>query len=135
MGYTDLMPTLREIAGISTAPKNPFDGISLLPIFQKKTASFDRTFYLGYGSLITDRWKLVKANGGNPRMKLGEDMLFDLVADPNETSSVKNQNGEIYTRLLKEVEKYDTIQSRIPVPPAGKGRKEFTAPKEWKVKK
>ncbi|MDP4286205.1 MAG: arylsulfatase [Bacteroidota bacterium] len=134
MGYVDLMPTIRDIAGITTAPKNPFDGISLLPFLQKKVTSIDRHFYLGHGSMVTNQWKLVKAKGGNSRMKLTEDMLFNIAADPDETTTVKAQNDKIYVGLLKEVEKYDTIKSEVPVPPHGKGRKDFIAPKEWNVK-
>jgi len=134
MGYVDLMPTICEIAGVTTAPKNPFDGINLLPLLQKKVASIDRNFYLGYGSIVTNQWKLVKAKGGNSKMLLSEDMLFDIANDPNETRTVKKENDRIYDSLRNAVEKYDTIKSKIPVPPSGKGRKEFTAPKEWKVK-
>ncbi|HVT85967.1 MAG TPA: arylsulfatase [Chitinophagaceae bacterium] len=133
MGYIDLLPTICDIAGVTATPKNPLDGISLLPYLQQKVNSIDRHFYLGHGSMVTNEWKLVKANAGNPKMKLSEDMLFKIAADPNETTTVKEQNEKMYTDLLHEVEKYDTIQSRVPIPPHNKGKKEFKPPKEWNI--
>jgi arylsulfatase B len=133
MGYVDLLPTICDIAGVTATPKNPLDGISLLPYLRKKVTSIDRHFYLGHGSMVTNEWKLVKANAGNSKMKLSEDMLFTIASDPDETTTVKEQNEKTYTDLLHEGEKYDTIQSGVPVPPHGKGRKEFKPPKDWKV--
>lgn len=133
MGYIDLFPTICAIAGVKQAPKNPLDGVNLLPVLQQKAKGYDRSLYLGYGSMISRRWKLVKANAGNARMKLNEDMLFRIDTDPNEATTVKAANMPEYSRLLEEVSHYDSIRSRIPIPPPNKGKKTFVPPKEWKL--
>jgi arylsulfatase B len=69
MGYVDVFPTFKEIAGVKSAAKNPFDGISMWSIINGKTKSIDRPFYLGHGAIIHGDWKLIK-DMGIPKMQL-----------------------------------------------------------------
>jgi arylsulfatase B len=133
MGYIDIAPTLREIIGIKGQPSKPYDGLSMLPVWKGDKKSIDRTLYLGYGSVIVNDWKLVKANAGNEKMKHKEDLLFAIMKDPSEKKNLRDANPGIYEKLNNIVTAFDAIQSSDAVPPYGEGRKNFKAPKEWKI--
>ena len=133
MGYIDVAPTLREIAGIKTSPAKPYDGLSMLSVWKGEKKQVDRNIYLGYGSLISNQWKLVKANSGNEKMKASDDMLFEIIKDPFEEKNVRLAHPEIYKKLNAMVSEFDAIKSTLQVPPYGEGRKGFKAPKEWKI--
>ncbi|RYZ35249.1 MAG: arylsulfatase, partial [Sphingobacteriales bacterium] len=133
MGYIDIAPTIREIIGINTKPAQPYDGISMLSVWKGRTKSVDRSLYLGYGSIVTNRWKLVKADAGNEKMKAGEDLVFDMQKDPFEKTNLREANPGIYKKLAMEVAVFDSIRSAYEVPPYSEGRKNFKAPKDWKI--
>lgn len=133
-GYIDIAPTLREIAGIKSMPAKQYDGVSILPVLKNQKKNIDRAMYLGYGSIIRNEWKLIKARSGNPKMELNEDMLFNIQADPSEKNDVKSSNRAKYQQLNNEVKKYDAIRSSAKVPPFGQGRKTFQAPENWDIK-
>lgn len=133
-GYIDVAPTIYEITGLQSKPAKKYDGISILPALKNTQQNIERSIYLGYGSIIRDEWKLVKANSGNPKMELEEDMLFNIKNDPGETKNVKSSNPVVYRALIEVVKQYDTIQSALTVPPFGEGRKTFKAPKNWDIK-
>jgi arylsulfatase B len=133
MGYVDIAPTLRQIAGVNTKPTKPYDGISMLSIWKGDKKQIDRNLYLGYGSIINNNWKLVKANAGNPKMDGKEDLLFDIMKDPSERNNVRATNEQAYESLNKLVSEYDAIKPAVEVPPYGQGRKGYKAPKEWKI--
>lgn len=135
MGYIDVMPTLLAIAGVGHKPPKPLDGINMLPVLQGKEQKIDRSFYLGYGALIHSPWKLVKAHSGNPRMKEQEDVLFNLFKDPAEKKNIKSEHTKIYRALKETVKPFDDIKPARSVPPYGKGRKGFVAPKNWVITK
>lgn len=133
-GYIDAVPTILDIIGQSRPTDKPLDGISILPVLQQNRQSIDRDFYLGYGALISgNRWKIVKADSGNPRMDEPEDVLYDILADPTESNDVKTQHKRQYRRLSKQVARYDAMTSPEAVPPYGEGRQGFVAPKDWKI--
>ncbi len=56
MGFVDVMPTLKEITGIKTKPKNSFDGMSMLPVLLNEKKWVERNLYLGNGALINNDW-------------------------------------------------------------------------------
>lgn len=135
-GYIDIMPTLREIVGITTAPSKPLDGISILPVLKGEKKRIDRDFYLGFGAIISgNEWKLVKANSGNPRMNAANDVLYNIVKDPSEKQDLKAQYPEIYNRLSERLAPFDAITSAVEAPPYEQGRQGFKVPKEWKITK
>jgi arylsulfatase B len=133
MGYIDIAPTLRQIVGISTEPAKPYDGINVLPVLQGEKRQFDRNLYLGYGTIVNNEWKLVKAHAGNPRMKHTEDLLFRIQKDPSEKNNVRNDNPAVYQKLKATVTRFDSIKPAVAVPPYAEGREGFRAPKEWKI--
>lgn len=135
-GYIDVVPTLLDIAGLRKPDSKPLDGISILPILENKAENISRDFYLGYGSLISDnRWKIVSAQSGNPRMKLDDDALFDMLADPSEQNNRKTAHAAVYERLKEKVLQFDAIKPAVRVAPYGEGRQGFKAPKDWKITK
>ncbi|WP_082893830.1 sulfatase-like hydrolase/transferase [Rufibacter ruber] len=133
MGYIDIMPTLLEVAGVAEKPKNPLDGISMAPVLTGKQKEIQRSFYLGSGTILNNTWKLVSAKGLNPRIKLDEDHLFQIVKDPSEKNNVAQANPAIYADLKKQLDVFDNIKSPFEVPPYGEGRKGFVAPKDWQI--
>ncbi len=133
MGYIDVLPTLRDIVGIKDKPKNPYDGLSMLPILKGDKNEIDRDFYLGYGAIVNNNWKLVKEDSRNPRMKVEEDLLFNMRTDRGETKNVRDKNPEVFNKLKEVVDEYDAIESDIVVPSYHVGREGFKAPKEWKI--
>lgn len=135
-GYIDIVPTIREILGLTAPSTRTLDGVSIWPILSRgKQQEIPRDFYLGYGTLISGhRWKLVKANAGNPAMNEETDLLFDIRNDPFETTDVKAEYPTIYQEMLQRVLQYDAINPGYSVPPYEEGRQGFVAPKEWKVK-
>ncbi len=134
MGYIDVVPTLLSLTGVKDNEHKPFDGQDMMPVWLGEKKLPNRELYLGYGSLINDQWKIVKANSGNERMKLKEDALFNIMEDPSEKQNVKNQYPEIYQKLLNTIAPYDAIESEFTVPPYNKGKKGFKAPKDWLIK-
>ncbi len=134
MGYIDVFPTLRDVAGVTAAPKKPFDGISMWPIISGQTSHIDRSFYLGHGAIIQGDWKLIR-DLGIPKMKMTEgDMLFNIPPDFSETKNLRTSNEEMYNRLKAAVAPYDSIKA--PKEILSKGPKNgFRAPKDWKITK
>lgn len=135
MGYVDVVPTILEIVGVQDKPKRAFDGISMLPVLKGEKASIDRHLYLGCGAVMDNYWKLVKAGGENPRMKIEEDMLFNMATDPSETVNIRQDKPQVYHELDQLVKQYDAIESALKVPPYEEGKKGFRAPKEWAIRK
>ena len=130
-GYIDVMPTLLDIAGLKESPEKPLDGLSMLPVFSGEKAEIDRNFYLGCGAIVNNEWKLIKATGENPRMKIKEGLLFNISADPSEQVDVKKDHPEIYRELRKVVTEFDAIESDEKVPDYHIGREGFKAPENW----
>lgn len=134
-GYIDVLPTILGIVNNEESNPMPLDGINILPVIQSKKDIVERDFYLGYGSILFDRWKLVKGNNGNNRMKNKEDQFFQILLDPTESSNKKSEFPEEYKSMLQKVNGYDAIKPAKSVPPYGKGRQGFKAPKDWKIVK
>jgi arylsulfatase B len=135
MGYVDVMPTLLEIAGVKEIPKNPLDGMSMMPVLTGKVKSIDRAFYLGSGAIVTNEWKLILSSDRNPKMALQEDHLFRIAEDESEKENVAKQNPRICKALQAQLAEYDGIKSDVTVPPYAEGRKGFKAPREWVIEK
>lgn len=132
-GYIDVLPTLCDIAGIH-ADGVARDGISIWPVLSGRQKEIDRDFYLGMGALLHGNRKIIRANAGNPRMKMEEDQLFDLQADPGEKKNIRSHDPELYSKLLQKLKAYDSIRAAVTVPPYAAGRKGFKALREWKIK-
>ncbi|MFI2743660.1 arylsulfatase [Zhouia sp. PK063] len=135
MGYVDLVPTLMAVAGVKPTEIQhlPFDGINVLPELLDTRKQISRSLYLGYGSLIYDNWKLITAHAGNAQMKARKNQFFNVVTDPSEKRNIISSNPKKVHILKGLLQKYDSIKPLQTVPPYGKGRATFIAPKEWKI--
>jgi len=118
--FTDVMPTLMEIAG--SEPGNDMDGKSLMPLMQGKDVKIHDDLFLSYTNLgvngeinpfpiraiVTEQYKLIhflnheidppKGNGvdSSPEYE-----LYDLVNDPSE--SVNLYNDEKYSDIRADL--------------------------------
>jgi arylsulfatase B len=132
MGYVDVFPTFKEIVGVKSPDKKPFDGISMWPVLNGRTKSIDRSFYLGHGAIIHGDWKLIKDMGIRKMQMKEGDVLFQIPPDFSEKNNLRQSNPEIYNKLKAEVAPYDAIKARREI--LSKGPKNgFKAPKNWKI--
>ena len=132
-GYIDLLPTFKDIAGISAPDKNPLDGINIWPFLSGKISGFDRTFYLGHSAILNGDWKLIKDNGIK-KMKMTGDVLYKIPPDHAEKNNLKDVNPAKYEELKALVAPFDSIKAEKEI--LGKGpKKGFKAPANWKITK
>lgn len=134
MGYVDVMPTLLDIVGIRTKPKNAFDGISMKEVLAGEKSSINRDLFLGSGAIVNQHWKLIEASDLNPRMKLKEDQLFQIAIDASETKDVRQDYPKDYKSLQEKIKELNAIHSSETVAPYDKERKGFIAPLNWQIK-
>lgn len=103
--FTDLMPTLADLAGIS-AYEN--DGISLYPTLTGDPASQKEHAHLywefprgkGWVAVRIGEWKGIvqKVNNGGSHME-----LYNIVSDMQETTDVSSEHPEIVSRMWEVV--------------------------------
>lgn len=91
-GAIDLLPTLTDLAGIQSPPKKPIDGVSVAPLLRQDDQQVpDR--------LLFSAWNQ-KASVRNERFRMQVDgTLYDLEADPGETTDVADAFPEVTQRL------------------------------------
>lgn len=91
----DLLPTLADLAGISTSETKPLDGISLKPLLTGKNSTWpDRTifsYWNGNTSLRNHKFRLDAKN-----------QLFDMENDPGQKENVAKKFQEVYSALVDE---------------------------------
>lgn len=133
-GYVDVMPTLLDIAGITSNPKNPFDGISILPVLKSKVAGIERNMYLGFGAVVNQDWKLIEASAASQNMQIDKDQFFNVSDDASEKFNLWPASNQAYSDLKTALQQYNAIKSQAKAPPFSQGRKGFVAPKEWTLK-
>ena len=103
----DWFPTFDKILGL-TSPSN-LDGISILPVLRGKLGVPDRELLWKTGAhqlLERKSWRAVRK--GKWKLVSPPDhpsMLFDLEADPNETTDVANSHPKVARELRDIVEK------------------------------
>ena len=94
---SDYLPTIVEIVGVELNDGRPRDGISLVPLFRGEMKERPTPIAFEHGNqiaLIDNRWKLV-------RIRNGEWMLFDVVADPAETQDLAAMYPERVTAMAR----------------------------------
>jgi len=146
MGYIDVYPTLKAIAGLITADPNPLDGINLLPIIQEKAKALPRKWYsyVAQGApsnkfALTDgAWKLVLVNGlpaqADPAKPDGPPSieLFNLDRDPAEKTNLVRKESERASAMLNDLREHYRLKiSGIPHYRAGADS--FKAPNDWVI--
>lgn len=131
-GFVDVFPTICDILEPDSSSPAPFDGISILKVLDGCKKNIERTFYLGCGALVEGEWKIIR-KGQNPRMKLNNDVLFNMISDPYETTDVSGQNKDLMIRLTKKTVALDALKPARELPPYEQGRDGFVPPKEWNL--
>ncbi|OAQ40700.1 arylsulfatase [Pedobacter psychrophilus] len=134
MGYIDVLPTFKAIAGVTAPSKLPLDGINMWPVLSGKTSHIDRQFYLGHGAIIDGDWKLIKDLGIKKMRMTDGDVLSHIPPDYSEKENLRTSNPEMYKKLLKEVAPYEAIEAKEEILSKGP-KKGFKAPKDWKITK
>lgn len=105
---TDFYPTLLSLAGLPLKPSQHVDGVNFRPLLAGKQTLPPRIFYWHYphyhgstwapgSALREDNWKLVVQD----HYKTVE--LYDLAADPGETTDLSRQETATQDRLLKKL--------------------------------
>lgn len=101
----DIFPTIAEITGLGEdAMIQPIDGISLRPLFEgeigprKKPIPF---LHQNRGVILDNQHKLM-----NLKMGSDEFVLYDLEADPEETTDISAKKPEIAAKLRAELEAF-----------------------------
>ncbi len=123
--HIDFFPTIAEIAGakLSDEVQQQVEGRSLVPLLHDPQADWpERTLFTHVGrwpkgakvddykyagcSVRTPRWHLVSAGRGKHQWE-----LFDVAAEPGETTDVAKQHPEVVKRLDTE---YDAWWASLP---------------------
>jgi arylsulfatase A len=108
--FWDVLPTIAEITG-GSAPSD-IDGISFLPTLLSKNQKEHEYLYWefheqgGKMAVRMNKWKAVKLN--IDKVPQGETELYDLSADPGETSNVADSNKDLVMKMeaiMKEAHK------------------------------
>jgi arylsulfatase A-like enzyme len=130
----DLFPTIAAVAGIDLPKERPIDGVNLIPYLngEKTDAPHDSLFWrAGANFAVRDgKWKLMVVNktttealeafeksgssgllNGGPYQgisPLGQHVvLYDLEADPSETTNLAGQHPDVLAGLLKKFEDWN----------------------------
>ena len=97
----DIVPTLLDVAGLPhPAPERPADGISLKPLFgedvsmRKKPIGFR---HLDRAAWVDNKFKLVTQS-----IKKGQYALYDLEADPAETTDISISQPKLAEKMILE---------------------------------
>jgi arylsulfatase A len=132
----DLLPTIAAITG-AALPAWPIDGKNILPLLEGApgVASPTDAFYYYDGTFLeavrVGRWKLHIPHGYRATVQPGMDgavgveqwtdlplSLFDLDADPGETTNVADQNPDVVSRLMSDLTAFDA-DMKMNLRPAG----------------
>jgi arylsulfatase A-like enzyme len=122
-GFEDWMPTLLDLAGLHERIPAGGDGLSLAAALEGKAAApADRFLYRelteGKWQAVTDgRWKAVRrAAGPHEPERARPTELFDLAADPSETTDVAAEHPEIVQRLAALMDREHVPHPDWPLP-------------------
>lgn len=115
-GFQDMFPTFAEIAGFE--PPADLDGISLIPtLFGDPGDQKDHEFLYweflergGKKAVTTTKWKAIQLDTMKPEPRAT--LLFDLEADPSETTDVAAD----YPEVVREMEAWIETSHTPPTP-------------------
>lgn len=110
----DLFATCSVLAGAKLPADRPVDGINILPLLTETgTVQRDAFFYYRGAQLFAVRigqWKahlVTQAGYGGPKPEPHDPpLLFDVQADPSETTNVAAEHPEVLQRIAAAVEKH-----------------------------
>ena len=108
---TDVAATFADLAGLPPMP-SAVDSVSIAPLLRGEAPSQDRTLFFGTGDVRAVRrgkWKFLptaEPSWKNPYVR--EPMLFDLEADPGETTNVISEFPQIGGELETTIRSYES---------------------------
>ncbi|MEM7144274.1 MAG: sulfatase-like hydrolase/transferase [Verrucomicrobiota bacterium] len=112
-GTIDIFPTLADVAGLpNSAAPHDLDGISLKPLFTEDLKERAKPLPFRHrdrGVIIDNQFKFISQDG--------TEELYDLVADPAETTDLSAQHPEVLARLKLN---YETFNASVENSVAGK---------------
>jgi arylsulfatase A-like enzyme len=115
VGLVDVMATLCERLGVQRPADAGPDSVSFAALLGDPDAAFDRPPLIchsaaGMFAIRDGRWKLVAGNGSGGREKPSGKpfaepwMLFNLEADPGETTNVADANPKVLATMTAQLE-------------------------------
>lgn len=94
-GAIDLLPTLADLAGVPLTSTKPLDGRSLRPLIEGRTAGWpDRMLFSKHGKQFSVRTQQYRLDP--------EGRLFDIPADPGQTTDIAAEKPDVAARLAAE---------------------------------
>ena len=101
----DWMPTLLAAAGTAPDPSYPPDGINLLPVLAQNAPTVVRKLFWRYKS---NAQRAVRDGDFKFLKILDNTFLFNVVEDPLERANLKNRQKDLYQRLVREWDDWNT---------------------------
>ena len=107
--HKDLLPTILELAGITT--DDELDGQSLMALIRGRASDLDREFYITECTWMrkhgwrSPTWKLMIALEPDFHFK-PEVELYDMVRDPGENNNLARERPEVVERLRKRMQRW-----------------------------
>lgn len=100
---SDYLPTILDILGIGPHPADvrPYDGISLLPLIERRMTERPTPIAFESGhqvSLTGNRYKIYSDDDGRTFA------LYDLIADPGEIENLANRHPDIYRGMKQTLD-------------------------------
>ncbi|HSG72728.1 MAG TPA: sulfatase-like hydrolase/transferase, partial [Planctomycetaceae bacterium] len=143
MGYIDLLPTLRRLAGAEIPESLTLDGIDVAAAMSGSEKLPDRPWFTyeaqknnlerSYAAQTND-WKLVVKGPSlfstDPSQVKVE--VYHLSEDPKETKNVLERAVQFAGPLMQKLNEF-TLLNKEGVTPYGEGREGFKAPKDWRI--
>ncbi len=98
-GAIDLLPTLTALAGVERVGRKPLDGRDLSPLLKQKSVEWsDRMLFSVWGNRVSVRTQRYRLDD--------QGHLFDMQADPGQTTPIENQQLELAERLTTAIKQW-----------------------------
>jgi arylsulfatase B len=152
MGFIDVYPTVKRIAGVADPDPNPLDGQDMLEVIRGKAEAPKRDWFSYIYQAQSEQtavcdgtWKLVVRGGNVLDVRLDESgrpsgvkgelsvELFRFDRDPGEKTNVAAEHPEIAAGLLERLKEFRRLKKEG-VPGYDEGREGFKAPKDWLIR-
>lgn len=118
--FPDWFPTLSKIGGGTLPASQQLDGIDLTKVLQGEPAPqrtepmiWDFAGYNGIVAIRDGKWKAVRTKV-NKKNNPGDWELYDIEADPNETTDLSGKHGDVVERLEKAFVETRTVEPDFP---------------------